>query len=196
MQHRVKKPAGPRACNFIKKRLLHRCFPVKFAKFSRTTILKDICKRLPLYLRYISSWKYIWNTWNSILFIRRFLSYRYETALRWSWRVKFQRKFFLFLTEYFLFLVKISCENFFCFSGSGIYFLWYSRFRKAVSGIRRLNLDVHLYILTKSLFPTTQQHGKPVETNSARADKKLYRSMTYLKQKKSLRRGRNVWQGS
>ena len=36
------------------------------------------------------------------------------------------------------------------------------------------NLHVHLHILTKSLFPSTQQHGKPVETNSARGDKKLY----------------------
>ena len=33
------------AWNFIKKRLQHRCFPVKFAKFSRTPILKNICKR-------------------------------------------------------------------------------------------------------------------------------------------------------
>ena len=29
-----------RTCNFIKKRLQHRCFPMKFAKFLRTTILK------------------------------------------------------------------------------------------------------------------------------------------------------------
>ena len=33
-------------CNFIKKRLQHRCFPVKFAKFLRTPILKSICERL------------------------------------------------------------------------------------------------------------------------------------------------------
>ena len=33
---------------------------------------------------------------------------------------------------------------------------------------------MHLHILTKSLFPSTQQHGKPVEANSARGDKKLY----------------------
>ena len=29
------------ACNFIKKRLQHRCFPVKFAKFPRIFILKN-----------------------------------------------------------------------------------------------------------------------------------------------------------
>ena len=34
--------------NFIKKRLQHRCFLVKFAKFLRTPNLKNIYKRLPL----------------------------------------------------------------------------------------------------------------------------------------------------
>ena len=33
------------ACNFIKKRLQHRCFPVKFVKFIRTPILKNIYER-------------------------------------------------------------------------------------------------------------------------------------------------------
>ena len=33
---------------FIKKRLQLRCFPVKFAKFLRTPILKNICERLLL----------------------------------------------------------------------------------------------------------------------------------------------------
>ena len=37
------------ACNFIKKRLLHRCFPVNFAKFSRSLILEKICGWLLLY---------------------------------------------------------------------------------------------------------------------------------------------------
>ena len=34
--------------NFIKKRLKERCFPVKFTKFLRTPILKNICERLLL----------------------------------------------------------------------------------------------------------------------------------------------------
>ena len=33
------KAAGPKACNFIKKRLQHRCFPVKFSKILRIPIL-------------------------------------------------------------------------------------------------------------------------------------------------------------
>ena len=37
------------ACNFIKKRLQHSYFPVKFTKFLRTPILKNICQRLLLY---------------------------------------------------------------------------------------------------------------------------------------------------
>ena len=39
------KVEGLQPCNFFKKRLQHRCFPVKFAKFLRTPILKNICKR-------------------------------------------------------------------------------------------------------------------------------------------------------
>ena len=34
--------------NFIKKRLQHRCFPVKFAKYLRTPILKNIFEWLLL----------------------------------------------------------------------------------------------------------------------------------------------------
>ena len=37
-------------CNFIKKRLQHWCFPVKFAKFLRTSVLKKICERLLLFV--------------------------------------------------------------------------------------------------------------------------------------------------
>ena len=43
------KVVGVKACNFIKKALQHRCFPVKFAKFLRTPILKNICERLLMY---------------------------------------------------------------------------------------------------------------------------------------------------
>ena len=34
---------GLQACNSIKKRLQHRCFPLTIAKFLRTPILKNIC---------------------------------------------------------------------------------------------------------------------------------------------------------
>ena len=35
------KVAGFKVCNFIKKRLKHRCFPKKFAKFLRTSIFEE-----------------------------------------------------------------------------------------------------------------------------------------------------------
>ena len=37
------KAAGLKACSLIKKRLQHKCFPLKFAKFLKTPILKNIC---------------------------------------------------------------------------------------------------------------------------------------------------------
>ena len=40
------KVAGFQACNFTKKRLQHRCFPVIKAKFLRTPMMKDLCKWL------------------------------------------------------------------------------------------------------------------------------------------------------
>ena len=46
------KVAGLQTCNFNKKRLQYRCFPVNFAKFLGTSILKNIYKRLLLYLKY------------------------------------------------------------------------------------------------------------------------------------------------
>ena len=40
------KVAGLQACNFVKKRLQHRCFPVITAKFLKILIWKNICERL------------------------------------------------------------------------------------------------------------------------------------------------------
>ena len=36
------------ACNFIKKRLQHRCFPANIGKILKTPILRNICERLLL----------------------------------------------------------------------------------------------------------------------------------------------------
>ena len=44
----LKKSFWHDACNFIKKRLQHRCFLVNFTKFVRTPILQNIWKRLLL----------------------------------------------------------------------------------------------------------------------------------------------------
>ena len=47
------KVAGLQACNFIKKRLQHWCFPVNIAKYLGTPILRNICEQLLLYLERI-----------------------------------------------------------------------------------------------------------------------------------------------
>ena len=59
-----------RACNFIKKRLQHRWFPVKFAKFLTAPILKNICEKLHqanapfLYsLRTSENQNFFWRYW-------------------------------------------------------------------------------------------------------------------------------------
>ena len=44
------KSASLQVCNFVKKRLRHKCFHLKFVKFLRTPILKNICERLLLKL--------------------------------------------------------------------------------------------------------------------------------------------------
>ena len=52
--------------NFIKKRLQHRCFPMKFAKFFRISILKNICERqLLLFLRFtkLNHNVFLWLLW-------------------------------------------------------------------------------------------------------------------------------------
>ena len=41
---------GLQTCDFINKRLQHRCFPEKFVKFLRAPILKNICERVLLYI--------------------------------------------------------------------------------------------------------------------------------------------------
>ena len=51
------KAAALQVCNFIKKKLQHRCFPVIIAKFLRIPILKNICERLLLFIQ-----KICWNT--------------------------------------------------------------------------------------------------------------------------------------
>ena len=41
--------SGPKACNFIKKRLWHKCFPLNFAKFLRIPFLQNTSERLLLF---------------------------------------------------------------------------------------------------------------------------------------------------
>ena len=56
-----------KTCNFINKRLQHRCFPVNIAKLLRLPILKNICKRLLLLFsaKTIARCSYILNLRNT-----------------------------------------------------------------------------------------------------------------------------------
>ena len=56
------KVAAFQACNFIKKRLQHMCFPVKFVKFSRTSIWRTSANAASID---ISLWK--WQLSNNII---------------------------------------------------------------------------------------------------------------------------------
>ena len=48
LQSLFNKVAGLQACNFIKKKLQNKCFAVKFAKFLRAPIFRNIYERLLL----------------------------------------------------------------------------------------------------------------------------------------------------
>ena len=74
------------ACNFIKKRLQHRCFPVNVAKFLRTSILKNICERL--LLKFISAML----KWNIKVISKNRLNLNPD-VFAWSYIFKFRWKF-------------------------------------------------------------------------------------------------------
>ena len=66
--------------NFIKKRLQPRCFPVKFSKFLRTTILRNICERLLLsFLEFkqLNHNVFLWLSWR-----HRFMYNKHNKLLR------------------------------------------------------------------------------------------------------------------
>ena len=61
------KVAGPQACSFIKKRLQHRCFPVKFAKLLRTPFFTEHLRwqviKASAYLTSLVTFNLAKNTW-------------------------------------------------------------------------------------------------------------------------------------
>ena len=66
--------ASIQSCNFIKRRLQHRCFPMNIATFFRTPVLKKICEQLfkhfPTWINNIASKKTFQNSarWKNIPF--------------------------------------------------------------------------------------------------------------------------------
>ena len=53
----LNKVAHLQVCNFIKKKLQHRYFPVIVAKFLRIPISKNICERLLLFIQKLLKYK-------------------------------------------------------------------------------------------------------------------------------------------
>ena len=73
------KVAGLQACNFIKKRLQRKCFPVKFAKFLRTNLFTEHLRWLLLKLK----WHHHFITLSLLGFL--FLGGKKETrGMKWG----------------------------------------------------------------------------------------------------------------
>ena len=72
------KVAGLRACDVVKNKLRHGCFPVRFAKFFRIPILKNICRRLLLHFRHNSHHHFYYR---HFLYHRKMHLYRLKILL-------------------------------------------------------------------------------------------------------------------
>ena len=96
----IKLQASIKACNFIKKRLRHWCFPVKRTKFLRAPILKKICVRLLL----------------AFFFFDFFLFFDVESVLKpLQWQKMVNVSFSHNFTFYFLcYITKLSIQYFLC----------------------------------------------------------------------------------
>ena len=105
-------------CNFIKKRLQRRCFPVNIATFSKTIVLKNICERLLLNfskkkkLFFLSSWENFEMFYSFSVRTRR--RKKNFTNFRSSYRRTSVKKLFLKVSQYTqtpvlesLFLIKL-----------------------------------------------------------------------------------------
>ena len=66
------KVASFQGCNAIKKKLLHRYFPMKYENFLKTLILKNICERLLLCISYIDLYNSLQYTF--FIFTNNFFS--------------------------------------------------------------------------------------------------------------------------
>ena len=92
------KYAGLKACNFIKKRLQHKFFPVKFAKFLRTPFFTEHVRWMLLEISHELSLYCIWEQWMVLFCGTYWLPSVYFTLLRVF-------RFFLFLSFFLTFFV-------------------------------------------------------------------------------------------
>ena len=105
------------ACNFIKKRLWHKSFPVNIANFLRTLILKNICKQLLLQVDVLvlSLWLLLFASCTKMKFsIKDFFSKSEQICRKlWIWAHLLKKS----LIENFVFcavaiaLASVFCDN-------------------------------------------------------------------------------------
>ena len=100
---------GLKACNFIKKRLQRRCFPVNIARFLRTPFLKNICERLLLLCRF-----------HKRIFQGKIYVNFEKTQFLWSnssflttWETRSLSRLYIFFFEYYIFRGKHLCQSLF-----------------------------------------------------------------------------------
>ena len=86
---------GFKTCNFLKKNLQHRCFPVNIAKFFRTLILMKICKQLLLQFLLLTvniSSQGLVSPLNSIGLLQRSSSKSSSQSVQWQVPLLFEKK--------------------------------------------------------------------------------------------------------
>ena len=98
-----------KACNFLKKRLQRRCFPLNILKFLRTPILKNFCERLLLNIIWKRCWKYAWEWLKKDLAAQEVEFKFLKTLINILWYFRFIQY------SYCLNLLKV-CEIFFIHS--------------------------------------------------------------------------------
>ena len=86
---------GFKTCNFLKKRLQHRCFLVNIAKFLRTLILMTICEQLLLQFLLLTvnnSSQGLVSAFNSVDLLQRSSSKSSPQGVQWQAPLLFEKK--------------------------------------------------------------------------------------------------------
>ena len=111
------------ACNFIKKRLQHRCFLVKLAKLPRTSIFKNICERLVpqditeknyssiSFTKLLGLHNYYYNLWGLKVCFFLLRSYNFWYFILWKYS---------FFVNFFLLTNRLPSWNFFSQNSSHV----------------------------------------------------------------------------
>ena len=89
MQNSQENTCVGETCNFIKKRLQYKCFPVNFMKFLGMPILKNIYERPLLHFKYYTPAN---NTAKAVAKYSKTATARGRNIV-WNWGVLFSRKF-------------------------------------------------------------------------------------------------------